>query len=498
MVGGAAAGSALVMLRPMAASTFVWHDYETFGTNPRRDWPAQFAAIRTDAALNEVGQPVELYCQPPTDRLPEPEACLITGITPQVCAERGVPEHQFAERINALLAEPGSIGVGYNSIRFDDEVTRFLLWRNLIDPYAREWQNDCSRWDLLDVVRCARALRPEGIEWPQAEDGSTSFRLERLAAANGLVHAAAHDALSDVRATIALARLVRQRQPRLFDFCLALRRKERVAQELGLPTTLRAARPFLHVSGRFGAARGCIALMAPLAMHPTNRNELLAWDLAADPAELADLGPEAVRARLFVASADLPEGVARLAIKSVHLNRAPIVIANLKTLRPELAARWGIDLGVAERHFEHLRALPDLSALWARVYARPPAAAPLDVDEDLYGGFLGDADRRRLAQLRALGPEELAVARSGFDDERLAELLLRYRARNFPQTLSAAERAQWEAHRSARLLGDGTQEAPIQAWFERIDALAQTADDERGQAVLAALYDWGEQIAPES
>ncbi|HMT59169.1 MAG TPA: exodeoxyribonuclease I, partial [Ottowia sp.] len=254
----------------MSVPTFVWHDYETFGTHPRRDWPAQFAAIRTDAELNEIGEPLMLYCQPPQDRLPEPEACLITGITPQECAAKGLPEHQFAARIHAALAQPGTIGVGYNSIRFDDEVTRFLLWRNLIEPYGREWRDGCSRWDLLDVMRCAHALRPEAIEWPQGEDGLTSFKLERLTAANGLAHEMAHDALSDVRATIALARLLRQHQPKLFDFCLALRRKDRVAEELGLPTTLRDARPFLHVSGRFGAARGCIAVMAPLAMHPTN------------------------------------------------------------------------------------------------------------------------------------------------------------------------------------------------------------------------------------
>ena len=339
--------------------TFLWHDYETFGANPRRDRPAQFAAIRTDAELNEIGAPVMLYCQPALDALPDPESCLITGITPQECAAKGVPEHEFAARIQALLAEPGTIGVGYNSIRFDDEVTRFMLWRNLRDPYAREWQNDCGRWDLLDVVRAAHALRPEGIEWPVGDDGLPSFRLEKLSAANGLAHESAHDALSDVRATIALARLIRQHNQRLFDFCLALRKKERVAQELGLPTTLREARPFLHISGMFGAARGCIAVMAPLAMHPTNKNELLAWDLAADPRELADLKPEDVRQRLFTPTADLPEGVARLPIKGVHLNKSPIVVGNLKALRPEQAARWGVDMAAAERHWEHLRALPD-------------------------------------------------------------------------------------------------------------------------------------------
>ena len=486
------------MLAAMSAPTFLWHDYETFGTNPRRDWPAQFAAIRTDADLNEVGAPMMWYCQPPQDRLPEPEACLITGITPQECAAKGVPEHEFANRINAALAAPGTIGVGYNSIRFDDEVTRFLLWRNLIDPYAREWRDGCGRWDLLDVVRCAHALRPEGIEWPQADDGTTSFKLERLSAANGLAHESAHDALSDVRATIALARLIRTTNPRLFEFCLALRKKERAAQELGLPTTLREARPFLHVSGRFGAARGCIAVMAPLAMHPTNKNELLAWDLSADPTELADLKPDEVRARLFTAAADLPEGVTRLAIKGVHLNKSPIVIGNLKTLRPELAARWGIDFGVAQTHFERLRALPDLSALWAQVYARPAAAGAVDVDEDLYGGFLGDADRRRLNHLRGLGGPELALARTGFDDERLAELLLRYRARNFPATLNAAEQAQWQAHRSARLMAGEGGALTLAALFDRVDALAETTEDERGQGVLEALYEWAEQLAPDT
>ncbi len=488
------------MLARMTAPTFLWHDYETFGANPRRDWPAQFAAVRTDADLNEIGEPMMLYCQPPLDRVPEPEACLITGITPQECAAKGVPEHQFAERINAALGQPGTIGAGYNSVRFDDEVTRFLLWRNLIEPYAREWQGGCSRWDLLDVVRCAHALRPEGIEWPQAEDGATSFKLERLTTANGLTHAAAHDALSDVRATIALARLIRQTNPKLFDFCLALRKKDRVAEELGLPTTLRDAQPFLHVSSRFGAARGCIAVMAPLAMHPTNKNELLAWDLSQDPGELADLKPDDVRARLFVANAALPEGVARLAIKGVHLNKSPIVIGNIDTLRtrrPDLAERWGIDFGVAQANFERLRALPDLSALWTQVYTRPAPAGAVDVDEDLYGGFLGDADRRRLTQLRGLGAQELALARIGFDDERLAELVLRYRARNFPETLSGPEQAHWQAHRRARLMAGEGGALTIAGLFDRIDTLAESTEDECGQGILESLYEWAEQLAPE-
>ncbi|MCJ0763379.1 exodeoxyribonuclease I [Variovorax terrae] len=479
----------------MPSHTFLWHDYETFGANVRRDRPAQFAAIRTDAELNEIGEPIMLYCRPANDFLPEPEACLITGITPQLCLERGVPEHAFAARIEQELAAPGTIGVGYNTIRFDDEITRFMFWRNLIDPYAREWQNDCGRWDLLDVVRTAYALRPEGIEWPRHPDGKPSFKLEHLSAANGLLHEAAHDALSDVRATIALARLIRTRQPRLFDFCLALHKKDRVAQELGLPATALTARPFLHISGMFPPERGCLAVMWPLASHPTNRNELIAWDLAHDPRELALLDTATLRTRLFSRADELPEGVTRLPVKTVHLNKSPMVIGNLRTLTPALAGRWGIDLDQAMVHAEAAAALPDMSAIWPEVFRRPEAPGRPDVDEDLYGGFVGNGDRRRLNHLRSLAPAALAEARSSFDDGRLEELVFRYRARNFPDTLTPDEQARWEAHRAARLLEGEGGALSFDALFARLDELGAQAD-ERGEALLGALYDYAESIAP--
>ncbi|MEY2686102.1 MAG: exodeoxyribonuclease, partial [Pseudomonadota bacterium] len=322
--------------------TFFWHDYETFGKSPRRDRPAQFAGIRTDLELNEVDAPVMLHCQPAPDYLPDPESCLLTGILPQHCLAQGVPEHAFASAIEAQLARPGTIGVGYNSIRFDDEVTRFLFWRNLIEPYAREYKDQCGRWDLLDVLRCCHALRPEGIEWPTHREGPMagrpSFKLEHLSAANGLSHEAAHDALSDVRATIALARRVRQAQPRLWDFCLKLRKKDAVLQEIGI------GRPFLHVSGMYGTERGGIAIVWPLAPHPTNKNELIVWDLSQDPSELFTLNAPTIRQRLYTRAEELPEGITRLPLKTIHLNKSPVVIGNLKVLTAERAQHWGIDV----------------------------------------------------------------------------------------------------------------------------------------------------------
>ena len=474
--------------------TFHWHDYETFGTQVRRDRPAQFAAIRTDADLHEIGEPLMLYCRPANDFLPDPQSCLITGITPQLCLERGLPEYQFAAQIEQALSQPGTIGVGYNTIRFDDEITRFMFWRNLIDPYAREWQNECGRWDLLDVVRTAYALRPQGIQWPTKPEGGASFKLTDLTAANGLAHESAHDALSDVRATIALARLIKQAQPRLFEFCLGLRKKDKVAAELGLPTTPMYAKPFLHISGMFAAERGCLALMWPLAMHPVNKNELIAWDLAQDPRPLAMLNADEIRLRMFTRSDDLPEGVTRLPVKTIHLNKSPMVVGNLKTLTPEMAQRWGLQMDVQLQHAALAQGLPDMSAIWPEVFKRPKEG-PVDVDEDLYGGFVGNADRRRLNELRVATPQQLAKARQAFDDARLAELVFRYRARNFPESLTLEESARWEAHRAARLFEGEGGARTIDALSAEIDRLAESAD-ERGEAILGALYDYAEMIAP--
>jgi len=466
------------------ACSFFWHDYETFGRVPRRDRPAQFAGLRTDAELNEIGAPVMLHCRPAPDFLPDPEACLLTGILPQHCLQHGVPEHEFAAAIERELAAPGTIGVGYNSIRFDDEVTRFLFWRNLIDPYAREWQNGCSRWDLLDVLRCAWALRPEGIEWPRHEDGRPSFKLEHLSAANGIAHESAHDALSDVRATLGMARLLKARQPRLWDFCLKLRDKNAVRDEIGI------GRPFVHLSGRYPVERGCLAVVWPLAPHPANRNELIVWDLAQDPRQLEGLDADALRERLFVREDELPEGVQRLPIKTIHLNKSPIVVAG-KGMMKAAAERWGIDLTAVQRHaVEAARIAPAIASRWAAVFARPPVAE-VDVDEDLYGGFVPDEDRRTLQRLRGLTPQALAQRRPAFVDGRLPELLLRYRARNFPETLADDERQRWHQHCAARLHDGAGGALTLARYAEIIDRLAEDADEAQ-QGLLSALYDYAE------
>jgi len=349
------------------------------------------------------------------------------------------------------------------------------------------------------VVRCCWSLRPEGIQWPVHQQGEMagrpSFKLEHLTAANGIGHEAAHDALSDVRATVALARLIKQRQPRLWDFCLKLRKKDAVAAEIG------TGRPFVHLSGMYGVERGCLAVVWPLAPHPTNKNELIVWDLAHDPRALATLDVETVRRRLYTRQSALPEGEQRLPIKTIHVNKSPIVIGNLKTLG-DAATRWQLDVEGAQHNAVHAAALGrTLDGLWAHVFRRAAETQVPDVDEDLYGGFVGNDDRRTLQRLRELPPHQLAGRHPSFQDGRLEELLFRYRARNFTETLSDDEQQRWEQHRVDRLHGGAGGTLTVAAYCERIDQLAEAAaesGDERAQGLLEALVDYAEAIAPEA
>ncbi|MDX5373339.1 MAG: exodeoxyribonuclease I [Pseudomonadaceae bacterium] len=466
----------------MSASIF-WYDYETTGINPRCDRPLQVAGIRTDEQLNEIGTPLNLYCRPSDDILPHPAACRITGIHPQVLLDKGLCEAEFMARVHAELALPGTCTAGYNSLRFDDEVTRYSLYRNFYDPYAREWQGGNSRWDLIDLMRAAYALRPEGIEWPRDEEGRVSLKLERLTEVNGIEHGQAHDALSDVRATIALARLVRERQPRLYDFLYQGRGKARVAEQV------RLLQPLLHVSGRFSADRHYLAVVLPLAWHPSNRNALIVCDLQADPRPLLELDASSLRERLYTRRDELGEGELPVPLKLVHINRCP-VLAPLKVLREEDRLRLRLDLGACERHAEILRgSQPQWQAKLGEVFAAEAFAPLADPEQLLYSGFLGERDRSLCEQVRQSAPAQLARDVWAFADERLPELLFRYRARNFPETLTDAEVQRWRAFCAARLQ---QQELGAPNTLDSFEAAMREQWELAGETQRQVLQAWSE------
>ena len=471
--------------------TFYWHDYETWGADPSRDRAAQFAGIRTDMDLNIIGEPLVIYCQPAADMLPHPEACLITGITPQLARDKGVCEREFIARIHAELAKPGTCGVGYNSLRFDDEITRFTLYRNFYDPYAREWQGGNSRWDIIDMVRLCHALRPEGIEWPRHDDGKPSFKLEDLTRANGIAHTAAHDALSDVHATIAMARLIREKQPRLYDYVLNNRNKHELAKQLSVA----ARKPLLHISSKFSSEHGCAALIMPLALHPANSNAVLVYDLSVDPQPLIELDADAIRTRIFTPRSELPETVERIALKAVHINRCP-VIAPVKMLDQASAQRLQIDTAACRRHYEKLQQAPDLSAKIQQVFSASDLPPINDPDRMLYsGGFATDNDKRTMTAIRNATEQELREHSFIFEDDRYDELLFRYRGRNYPASLSSDEQARWEEFCYLRLT-DEAMEAGItlELYQKKIEDMLAECDDEDKKTILLQLLEWGDQL----
>lgn len=424
----------------MTAATFFWHDYETFGIDPQRDRVCQFAGIRTDYDFNLIGDPLMVYCKPAEDYLPHPEACLITGITPQLAAEKGVCEAEFTRIIHEQLSQPGTCALGYNSIRFDDEVTRNLLYRNFYDPYGREWQNNNSRWDLIDVARACRALRPDGIVWPVNADGIPSFRLEDLTQANGIAHLAAHDALSDVYATIAVARLIRDSQPKLYHYLLEHRSKTAVQKLLQLGSFT----PLVHVSGRFPARKNSLAIVLPLCQHPSKSNEVVVYDLSIDPTPLLELSASEIRDRVFTASNSLPEGIERIPLKTVHINKCPI-LAPLSVITAKDAERLEIDKALCFSHLERIKAAAELNEKLVAIFTNEYANTITDPDLMIYsGGFFSNRDKFAMSEIRSLEPAKLAHFKTDFDDARLPEMLFRYRARNFPDTLSPEESQRWQ------------------------------------------------------
>ena len=458
--------------------SFYWFDYETFGTQPAWDRPCQFAGIRTDMDLNEIGQPMTLYCRQTMDYLPHPAACKVTGLSPQAVNEKGLSEKDFIQRILDQIGQPGTCSLGYNSIRFDDEFTRHTLFRNFHDAYEYEYKDGNSRWDLLDIVRLTRALRPDGIQWPTNDDGTPSNRLEHLSAINGIEHGQAHDALSDVRATIGMARLIRQMQPRLFDFAFRNRTKHAVGELLD--TTQPKA--CLHVSGMIPAARSHLAVILPLTLHTQNRNGVIVLDLHQDPTPLLDMSADEIARALFqksnVTTAAVTEPSvagqtaaslhhARPGLHTVQVNKCPVIVP-LSTLRDSDAARLDIDMSLIQKHERIARALleRDMKQKIIAAMTRTWDDAAVDVEGSLYGGaFLSADDRQRASALRESEPQSITDIAAHFDDKRLIELAWRYQARNHPDSLNDEQQSQWREYCRDRLNN------PATAWlsFDQFD-----------------------------
>ena len=469
------------------AQTFFFYDLETSGLNPRQDRIMQFAGQRTDMNLEPIGEPYNLLVTLNDDTLPSPDALMVTGITPQKTVEEGYSEAQFARMLSEEIFTPETIAVGFNNIRFDDEFIRHLLWRNFHDPYEWSWKDGRSRWDLLDVVRLTRALRAEGINWPLDAKGEPSNRLELITSANGIAHENAHDALADVTALIAVTKLIKQKQPQLYDYLLKMRDKKVVQQLVNADDK----KPFVYASGRYDKEFAKTTVAFPLT---TSRNGgVVVYDLRYDPTPFVGLSVEELSAKLFASWEERQaEDFVKLPVKELQYNRCPAV-APLGVL--EQGDGWrkiSLDLKTVQKYQNILLSHPDLAEKLRTIFENKPAFKKLpDPEAQLYDGFLNDRDRIRVEAVRNADERELADFHPEFQDERLAPLLLHYKARNFPRSLSEDDLAQWETWRAQRL------QAQLPQFMASLQRLAPTATDEQ-QFILQELQLWAESTLPAS
>ncbi len=465
-------------------ASFYWHDYETWGLSPALDRPSQFAGIRTDMNFNIIGEPEMFYCRMSDDYLPSPEAAIVTGITPELTQSEGYSEAEFAARIQHSFTQNNTCVVGYNSIRFDDEVSRNIFYRNFYDPYEYCWKNGNSRWDIIDLLRATYALRPGGIEWPKNDDGLPSFRLELLTAANGIGHEQAHDALSDVYATIAMAKLVKQKSAKIFDYYFALRDKNAVKALIDVKNR----KPLVHVSGMFGSARNNISLVLPMVWHPVNSNAVVVVDLARDISPLLELTAEQIVERLYTRYDELGDKLP-VPLKLVHINKCPF-LAPEKTMQAEDCERLGFDKQACLDNFTVLQQNPQLDSLLVEVFSdKKEFNHQYNVDAMLYDGFFSFTDKKAFNKIRQTEAEKLSELELVVNDGRFSELFFRYRARNFPDTLSATELASWQQHRHATL------QPMLTDYFERLDSLRQQYENDQHYCrILQSLYLYVKQL----
>ena len=469
------------------AQTFFFYDLETSGLNAREDRIMQFAGRRTSMDLTPIGEPYNMLVALSDDTLPNPDALMVTGITPQKTVDEGYSEVQFARILNDEIFTPDTIVVGFNNIRFDDEFIRHLLWRNFYDPYEWCWKDGRSRWDMIDVVRMTRALRPEGISWPLDDAGEPTNRLELITRENGIAHKNAHDAMSDVDALIDVTKLIRDKQPQLFEYLLKMRDKKEVVKLVNVDDK----KPFVYSSGRYDKEFAKTTAAFPLA---TGRNgNVVVYDLRYDPTPFIDLSESELAHKVYASWQERQaEDFVKLPAKELQPNRCPAVAPLGVLAHGGGWAKISLDAETIAKHQKILLAHPEFAEKLRTIFEnKPEFTRSPDPEAQLYDGFLNDRDRLRAEAVRNASERELADFHPNFADERLPGLLLHYKARNFPKTLSSDEREMWQTWRAVRV------QAQLPKYMAALQRLATSALDSGKEFIVQELQLWAESILPE-
>jgi exodeoxyribonuclease-1 len=412
--------------------TYLFYDLETTGRSKCFDQILQFAAIRTDLNLNELERhqiQVKLNC----DVIPDPEAILIHHI-PVTDMLQGVAEIEAMTQIHALLNTPGTLSGGYNTLKFDDEFLRFSFHRNLLPPYTHQWANQCGRFDLYPLAQLYYLYHHECLNWPTTAEGKITLKLERLSQANQLATGAAHQAITDVEATVALARIFFKNKEMwryvmdFFDKAAELKRRAKI------PDFLETAQEKYPIALLVGAAGSSDFFQYPalsLGQHLHYKNQTL-W-LRLDKKELATSTLDTFTQTTWVSHQKPGE-----TFLLPFTGRFKKHLSPERTLITEQNLQWLSDnaplLSEIQMHYRDYKY---------------PEIPNLDVQADLYtAGFLSREEERLCAQFHVVPPEKKALIAEQFPTARLQEITTRILGRHYPQHLSPTLREKWQGYLS--------------------------------------------------
>jgi exodeoxyribonuclease-1 len=475
--------------------SFYFYDLETTGLSAQKDRVMQFAGQRTNLELKPIGEPDNFYIKITSDVLPSPDAVLVTGITPQKTLDEGISEAEFLKYFYKKIAMPGTIFIGFNSIRFDDEFMRYMNYRNFYDAYEWQWSEERSKWDLLDVVRMTRALRPENINWPFASDGTPVNKLELLTELNKLDHTNAHDALSDVFATIAVAKLIKTKQPRLFDYLLSLRTKAAVEK------IVNSSRPFVYTSGRYSSEYEKTTIALSLANHPLQNGSFIVYDLRIDPTEYTVMSAEELATK-YQNRYDKQQPP--LPFKILQTNKCPTV-APIGVLRDVDKKRLKISDEEINQHYKKLATAVDFGDKLSEAFRLNESFRQEqfiknedDVDSQLYDGFFDSADKSKMRQVTEATADQLVDLSFVFNDPRLRNLLILYKARQFPRSLTEEEAVIWRDYQKNKLIAGKTGHSRAEQFFKRLEELAEIhSSDTNKMYLLEELQLYAQSVIPD-
>jgi len=396
----------------------VFYDTESSGVDRDYDQIYQLAAIETDLDLNPIqGSEANLICRPRRDIVPSPEAFLVHKLDIDALISNGMSEYELAKRVrNLFRAAPATGIMGYNNFAYDDEMIRRLLFRNGLPPYEHEFKDGNYRADIYGLVRMAYAFRPEILSWPTGQDGEVSLKLEDLSNANGFSHENAHEALSDVRATIQVAKAVKENNPRLWQYFLSMTNKEHAL------TMLRKQEPLMYVSSFINRRFRHSTMVCPLIAHPTNSNAMICVDLRYDPTDLLSMSEDELRRYLFTPQHKLEENAPHVPLINIAANKQPIIVPTNQILTPDLASQVALDVDRCVQHQRDILSDPGFRARAQKAFETTLPVQP-DAGATIYsGGFLSRGDQALQARQHVVDQESASsdlpylVTRSAFEN----------------------------------------------------------------------------------